>query len=112
LIVAMSAGQSHLFFFPDISSMASPSMISNIISSSHDGAKENDGSSPFQRQRRFCRIMAWLVLAVIVYQIFVAHFLGGMVPDIEVDKITGRKRVRRRPERLQKMGPDGKMRKR
>jgi hypothetical protein len=99
----MLSGQSHLFFFPDISSMASPSMISSIISS-HE-TKENNGSSPFQRQQRFCRVVAWLVLAVVVYQIFVAHVLGGMVPDIEVDKITGRKR-------LQKMGPDGKMRKR
>jgi hypothetical protein len=97
----MLPGRSHLFFTPEIASM-----ISNI------GTKENDGSSPFQRQRRFCRIMVWLVLAVVVYQIIVAHFLGAMVPDIEVDKITGRKRVRRRPERLQKMGPDGKMIKR
>lgn len=68
--------------------------------------KENDGSSPLQRQRRFCRLVCWILVAGVGYQILAAHVLRGMVPDIEIDK-TGRKRVRRRPERGRKVGTDG-----
>ncbi|CAB9510574.1 Inherit from bactNOG: aspartyl asparaginyl beta-hydroxylase [Seminavis robusta] len=102
--------RSQLFYMEDMSHQ------SHAIESGDDiattGTKGNDGKSPYQRQRRLCRIFSGVMAAFFAYQMFVAHVLAGMVPDIEVDKETGRKRIRRRPERLQKMGLDGKMRQR
>ena len=70
-------------------------------------SKENRGDSPFQRQRRLFRYLIWVLLAIGTYNLFVAHFMGSFVPDIEIDKETGQKRVRRRPE-LQHKTVDGK----
>lgn len=72
-----------------------------------NNTKGNDGSSPYQRQNRICRIVAWVLVAFGAYQLLVAHFLAGLVPDFEIDPETGRKRVRRRPERNKKLDASG-----
>ena len=61
------------------------------------------------RQKRICRALLWVLFAVGSYQLLVAHFLAGLVPDIEIDPETGRKRVRRRPERNKKLDANGKV---
>ena len=76
-------------------------------SSSSSNTKGNDGSSPYQRQRRICRMIVWTLAALGAYQLLVAHFLAGIVPDIEIDQVTGQKRVRRHPERVKKLDAKG-----
>jgi len=38
-----------------------------------------------------------------VYQVLWKFYLAGVnIPDVEIDKVTGRKRIRRRPDKLKK----------
>lgn len=71
--------------------------------------KGNAGQSRYAKQRRICRILVWVLLVFAAYQAMVAHVLPGFVADIEIDKETGQKRVRKRPERNKKIGKDGQL---
>jgi hypothetical protein len=56
-----------------------------------------------QRNRLFCRISLWIALGLAAYQVLWTYWLAGVnIPDYEVDKVTGQKRIRRRPEHLKK----------
>ena len=70
-------------------------------------SKGNDGRSPYQRRRRICRWILVVLFLFVGYRLLVVHFLAGLVPDIEIDPTTGRKRIRRRPERTKKVDEHG-----
>jgi len=98
---------------PYTSATAIHSTTSNNSSNDNDDnphtTKGNDGSSPYQKQRRICRIATYVIISLGLYQLVFTHFIAGLVPDIEIDPTTGRKRVRRRPELSQKLLPDGRV---
>jgi hypothetical protein len=55
------------------------------------------------RKRLLFKVAIWLVLGLAAYQVLWQHWLAGVaVPDYDVDKITGRTRIRRRPDELVK----------
>jgi len=60
------------------------------------------------RRYSACRVLVWFILVFATYELMVIQFLGGFVPDIEVDSKTGEKKIRRRPERHKKV-VDGKV---
>ncbi len=70
-------------------------------------AVPSSGSMHRQSARRrtlnrcLCHMGLWLILILAVYQVLWSHYLAGInVPDIEYDKMTGEKRIRRRPHKL------------
>jgi hypothetical protein len=71
-------------------------------------SKGNDGSSAKQRTQKQC--MKWVIIILLTYVtlsfIYVKHFAGYFVPDRDVDPVSGKERIRRRPERhYQKINP-------
>lgn len=73
--------------------------------------KGNDGQSAKRRRQR--RFMGYFILLLTVYvtttTIYYRHFAGIFVPDVEIDKTTGEKKIRRRPNRFyQKLNPNQK----
>ena len=77
----------------------SPGVVAPSPLSSHQ--KENDGRA--SRRRLYAKIGLWLLLCLLAYRALWTYWLAGVnVPDYEIDKATGRKRVRRRPEHLKK----------
>jgi hypothetical protein len=63
--------------------------------------KGNDGRG--LRKRLVCKVLIWFALGIGAYQILWSYYLAGLnIPDIEIDKITGQKRIRRRPDKLVK----------
>ena len=76
--------------------MTLPSGITNGYS-----AKENDGRG--HRKRLLCKVLVWVALTLSVYQVLWKFYLAGVnIPDVEIDKVTGQKRIRRRPDKLKK----------
>lgn len=48
-----------------------------------------------------CHTALWFILILAVYQVLWSHYLAGVnIPDVEYDKMTGEKRIRRRPHKL------------
>eukprot|EP00980_Cylindrotheca_fusiformis_P026949 scaffold18138_cov128-Cylindrotheca_fusiformis.AAC.15 len=71
-------------------------------------SKGNDGESARKRKQKQC--MKYIVSALMTYVtlqfIYVKHFAGIFVPDVDIDPVTGKQRVRRRRERqYQKLNP-------
>jgi hypothetical protein len=63
--------------------------------------KGNDGRG--LRTRLVCKLLIWLALILGTYQMLWSYYLAGLnIPDVEIDKITGQKRTRRRPDKLVK----------
>lgn len=63
--------------------------------------KGNDGRG--SRKRLVLKLLIWLALILGTYQLLWSYYLAGLnIPDFEIDKITGQKRVRRRPDKLVK----------
>ena len=68
---------------------------------SASSTKGNDGRG--SRKRVLCRITIWVGVLLAVYQILWSYWLAGLnIPDVEIDKVTGQKRIRRRPHLLRK----------
>lgn len=63
--------------------------------------KGNDGSS--EKKRKQHKIMKFVVYVLILYclsyALYYKHIAGIFVPDRDVDPVTGKERIRRRPER-------------
>ena len=54
----------------------------------------------------WCRVTVWIGVALAAYQVLWSYFLAGYnIPDVEIDKLTGQKRIRRRPDKLHKHDP-------
>jgi hypothetical protein len=63
--------------------------------------KGNDGRG--LRKRLVLKLLIWLALILGAYQMLWSYYLAGInIPDFEIDKVTGQKRVRRRPDKLVK----------
>jgi hypothetical protein len=70
----------------------------SLVSSS---TKENSGRG--FRKRLVCKVVIWIALLTAAYQLLWSYYLAGLnIPDFEIDKITGQKRIRRRPDKLTK----------
>jgi len=68
------------------------------------GAKGNTGIS--RRQRMLIKVGIWLLLGLFAYRAMWTYWLAGVgIPDVEIDKVTGQKRIRRRPEQIRKYDP-------
>jgi hypothetical protein len=68
---------------------------------SSSSMKGNDGRG--LRKRLVCKLLIWLALILGAYQMLWSYYLAGInIPDFEIDKVTGQKRVRRRPDKLVK----------
>ena len=66
--------------------------------------KGNDGRG--LRKRLVLKLLIWVALILGAYQILWSYYLAGVnIPDFEIDKVTGQKRVRRRPDKLVKRDP-------
>ena len=66
--------------------------------------KGNDGRG--LRRRLVLKLLIWVALILGAYQILWSYYLAGVnIPDFEIDKVTGQKRVRRRPDKLVKRDP-------
>lgn len=63
--------------------------------------KGNDGSS--ERKRKQHKLMKYVIGALMLYVtanfIYFKHIAGIFVPDRDIDPVTGKERIRRRPER-------------
>ncbi|GKY96638.1 hypothetical protein MPSEU_000623400 [Mayamaea pseudoterrestris] len=66
--------------------------------------KKLDANNSKQRNvRLYFKLAVWLFLMLTAYQILWSYWLAGVgVPDYEIDKATGQKRIRRRPDLLVK----------
>jgi hypothetical protein len=63
--------------------------------------KGNDGRG--LRKRLVLKVLIWVALILGAYQLLWSYYLAGLnIPDVEIDKVTGQKRVRRRPDKLVK----------
>lgn len=63
--------------------------------------KENNGRG--LRKRMLFKVLIWAGLVLGAYQLLWSYYLAGYnIPDFEIDKITGQKRIRRRPDKLVK----------
>jgi hypothetical protein len=66
--------------------------------------KGNDGRG--LRKRLVLKLLIWVALILGAYQMLWSYYLAGVnIPDFEIDKVTGQKRVRRRPDKLVKRDP-------
>lgn len=84
--------------------MSSSSSSSSFLFSSvarSGGTKENDGR---QHRKRFInRVVVSLCISIVTYHFLWNYWLAGVfVPEYENDPTTGRKKIRRRPDLLQK----------
>jgi hypothetical protein len=79
--------------------MALPNI--NNPASPKNSTKGNNGLGG--RKRLVCKLLIWLALILGSYQMLWSYYLAGInIPDVEIDKVTGQKRVRRRPDQLVK----------
>jgi hypothetical protein len=73
----------------------------NNPESPRNSTKGNNGRGG--RKRLVCKLLIWFALILGAYQMLWSYYLAGInIPDIEIDKVTGQKRVRRRPDQLVK----------
>lgn len=62
-----------------------------------------NSNSSSRRKRLLFKVMLWIALALSAYQVLWTYWLAGVgIPDVEIDKTTGQKKVRRRPDLLVK----------
>lgn len=63
--------------------------------------KGNDGTSEKKRkQQKLMKFVTYiLILYTFGYFIYIKHIAGIFVPDRDIDPVTGKERIRRRPER-------------
>jgi hypothetical protein len=81
--------------------MALPNTRTTNPESPRNSTKGNNGRGG--RKRLVCKLLIWLALILGAYQMLWSYYLAGInIPDIEIDKVTGQKRVRRRPDQLVK----------
>ena len=65
--------------------------------------KSTDAAAKLRRYRLLVKTSIWVFLGLTAYQVLWSYWLAGInVPDYEIDKMTGQKRIRRRPDLLVK----------
>jgi hypothetical protein len=65
-------------------------------------------STTARRSNKACwfRFCLWIGAGLAAYQVVWSYWLAGLnIPDVEIDKVTGQKRIRRRPHKLLKHDP-------
>ena len=60
--------------------------------------KGNDGRSYFRRRMVCIKVVVWVGLILMAYNLLWTYWLAGVnIPDEEYDKVSGQKRIRRKP---------------
>jgi hypothetical protein len=59
--------------------------------------------SSFAGRGLLLKVVGFLAILLAFYQTLWVYWLAGVnIPDVEIDKLTGQKRIRRRPDKLRK----------